>query len=81
MNARTYEHSGRQVEAMRFVGNGPDIAAWAGPVAQAFGTGLIGGLIVAGNRVACGDWVTKSAEVAEIVPQEQFVHGYREVRA
>ena len=83
MPPRRYVHAGRTVEAMRFVGNGPDVAAWAGPLAISHGVGLSGSLTVFAPRlqiVEVGDWVVRRGADLVVVPQEVFVCGYEEVR-
>lgn len=80
MQPRTYEHAGRRVQAMRFVGNGPDVARFAGSFGRAEGDGLTGSLRVGGRAVECGDWVVRDGAFVSIVPQEHFAHRYREVR-
>lgn len=84
MAPRRYLHAGRQVEALRFVGNGPEIAAWVGPQALSHGVGLTGSLTLFVEKrlklVACGDWVVKVAPYRFVtVPQEIFAAEYREV--
>lgn len=78
MGPRRYRHGGRVVEAMRFVGNGPEIAGWCG--ARTEGAGLSGSLRVGGRLVACGDWVVRAGSVIDVVDQAIFAMRYEEVR-
>ncbi|MBN9438244.1 hypothetical protein [Bosea sp. (in: a-proteobacteria)] len=71
-----FVHEGRVVEAARFVANGPEIAAWAGPEVEATGRGLSGTLRLKGAEVATGDWVVKDGEALSVVPQELFSSQY-----
>lgn len=84
MNPRTYEHAGRRVRAMRFVGNGPEIGRWAGAQIETAGWGLAGTLALrvdgAAAEIERGDWVVKDGRWLTVVPQEMFAHQYREVR-
>lgn len=85
MTARPYLHEGRRVQAMRFVGNGPDVAAWAGSEAVSHGQGLSGSLTVFVNGLLTlvdpGDWVVRSADGwLSLERQEIFATQYREVR-
>lgn len=81
MEARTYEHAGRRVTAMRFVGNGSDVARFAGPFGRAEGDGLSGTLRIGGRVVACGDWVTMDGAIPSVVSQVEFAAGkFVEVR-
>jgi hypothetical protein len=80
MPPRTYEHAGRPVEAMRFVGNGPEIARWVGTPEAASGSGLSGSLVMGGHGVDLGDWVIRHGGAFAIVSQEVFAHRFREVR-
>lgn len=75
MQPRTYEHAGRRVQAMRFVGNGPEVARFAGPFGRAFGFGLDGELRIAGQVVACGDWVVREGACVAVVSQVRFAAG------
>lgn len=80
MQPRTYAHGGRRVQAMRFVGNGRDVAKFAAPFGRADGEGLSGSLRIGGQEVECGDWVTRDGAIVGVVRQEHFVCRYREVR-
>ena len=75
MLARTYQHAGRRVQAMRFVGNGPEVARFAGANGRAEGNGLAGTLRVGGQVVACGDWVVREGACVAVAPQVQFAAG------
>ncbi len=75
MQPRTYEHAGRRVRAMRFVGNGPDVARFAGAFGRAEGEGLGGTLRIGGRVVACGDWVTMDGAIPSVVSQVAFAAG------
>jgi hypothetical protein len=81
--ARRYLHDGHIVEAARFMGNGPEIAAWAGGSVDAAGFGLSGTLVLwtdgAPAEVPMGDWVVRDGEALSIVPQELFASAYRQV--
>lgn len=78
MGPRRYRHAGRVVSAMRFVGNGAEIAAWCGGRAE--GAGLSGSLRVCGRLVDCGDWVVRDGSVIDVVDQTIFAVRYEEVR-
>lgn len=81
MGPRRYRHGGRVVEAMRFVGNGPEIAGWCGALdAHAVGRGLSGSLQINGTEVAVGDWVIREGVVVTIVAQDVFSKRFQEVR-
>lgn len=75
MQPRTYEHGGRRVRAMRFIGNGPDVARFAGAFGRAEGDGLGGVLRIGGKVVACGDWVTMDGAIPSVVSQVAFAAG------
>lgn len=77
MRAR-YAHDDRVVEAMRFVGNGPDVAAWLGAFGRAEGCGLAGTLRVAGREVESGDWVVLDG-LPRVVSQCRFPVEYQRV--
>ena len=79
MSIARYQHEGREVEAMRFVGNGPEIAAWLGLFARADGCGTSGSLRVVGVVVEAGDWVVRDGAVPRIVAQAAFGARYRRV--
>lgn len=84
MPARRYEHAGREVEAMRFVGNGPDVAAWCGGSdAKAAGVGLSGSLEVwtddGFRSVEIGDFVLRHRWGCAVVAQEVFALRYRRI--
>lgn len=72
MQPRTYEHAGRRVRAIRFVGNGPDVARFAGEFGRAEGDGLSGTLRVGGQVVERGNWVIRDGNIVAIVPQVAF---------
>ena len=80
MKPRRYLHAGRTVEAMRFLGNGLEVARFAEPYGLAVGDGLIGFLRVGGQAVECGDWVVRDGACVSVVPQEVFAHRFKEVR-
>lgn len=81
--ARRYVHDGRIVEAARFMGNGPEIEAWAGGSVEAVGRGLSGSLVLqtgdAAAEVPMGDWLVRDGDALAIVPQELFASQYRQV--
>jgi hypothetical protein len=81
--SRRFVHDGRLVEAARFMGNGPEIAAWAGGQITAAGWGLSGTLMLLVDDTAAeiemGDWVVKDETLLVVVPQELFANGYRQV--
>lgn len=84
MSPRRYQHDGRSVEAIRFVGNGADVAAWVGSDALSHGAGLTGSLTLFVEKrlklVACGDWIVKAGPGRfSIVPQEQFAAEFKEI--
>uniref|UniRef100_A0A9E8CMF4 Uncharacterized protein n=1 Tax=Bosea sp. NBC_00436 TaxID=2969620 RepID=A0A9E8CMF4_9HYPH len=60
---------------MRFIGNGPEVARFAGPFGRAFGFGLGGELRVGGQVVVCGDWVIRDDVAVAVVPQALFAAG------
>ncbi|TCR64683.1 hypothetical protein [Bosea sp. BK604] len=81
MTARRYIHAGREVEAMRFVGNGPDIARWYGLGSLAMGSGLAGRLMLGVDVVEAGDWVVRDVNGRfSVWDQVTFAHRFREVR-
>lgn len=75
MQPRTYAHAGRRVTAMRFVGNGPDVARFAGAFGRSEGEGLAGRLRAGGRVVACGDWVVMDGSIPAVVSQVAFAAG------
>lgn len=81
--ARRYVHDGRIVEAARFVGNGPEIAAWCGGEIKAAGWGLSGTLALwvddTAAEIETGDWVVKDGNLLVVVPQEMFANSYVQV--
>jgi hypothetical protein len=80
MTARLYQHAGRTVYAMRFVGNGVEVAWFAGLSGRALGDGPDGQLSITDRAVACGDWVVRDARgMVSVVPQEYFAARYHEV--
>lgn len=78
--SQRFVHAGRIVEAARFVGNGPEIAQWAGGQADGAGTsGTLRVRVTETNRlrgVDMGDWVVRDGVSVSIVPQETFANGY-----
>lgn len=79
MPPRTYAHGSRHVQAIRFVGNGPEVVLFAGSFGRADGDGLSGTLRIGGREVECGDWVVRDGLIVSVVAQEKFVCRYREV--
>lgn len=75
MEPRIYAHAGRRVRAMRFVGNGADVARFAGAFGRSEGDGLAGTLRIGGQVVACGDWVVREGACVAVVSQVRFAAG------